>query len=464
MTRPLTTRDARRAYLDATRVPRVSKAEERRREREELERIREEDRQGRERARARAARERKRAREEEERAEKKRRGEPVVRVTASQGMISAFFGRGRERKGRGGERDAGAGGKVGCVDERSATEEREGVDSKDENQRNAQCGEAQACTEPDGQELDDLFLSASQLDREVGGTSQTPRKRSRDEAFRRPDPPPPKPPDRAGPRPPAGPGPEESYDLGVSSQELLQLEARETGRASALGEGRVESRGSPRRSSKGIPAGPVVPAEQADPDVSFAESFDLSSQDLRELDALGPLPSGHPTSDSPRNLEPDKSLETSRVESDMRGPETGKKALGGEESRPSPTSGKRPVPCTGTRSCTMPKEGLHRGMDICPSQGKPRGAGAKGEACGDGHGKATAARKQVATKGGPCLEGGDGGAVPEQVRTDTPRHPKDGGVKARAAMPGPASPDLDDDAWWEDLDNTDLAALLECPA
>lgn len=453
MTRPLTTRDARRAYLDSTRVPRVSKAEERRREREELERIREEERQGRERARARAARERKRAREDEEKAERRRRGEPVVRVTASQGMISAFFGRGRERKGGGGgERGAAAGGKAECGDQRSVTDEREGVDNRDEDQRNTRCEEAQVCAESGSQELDDLFLSASQLDREVGRTSQTPRKRSRDEAFRRPDPPPPKPPDRAIPRPPADPGPEEPYDLGVSSQELLQVEARETRRRSVLGEDRDSARGSPGGSSKGIPGGPGVPAEPAEPNASFAESFVLCSQDLRELDALAHLPTGDSTSKPPRNTEPDKDPDTSRVELDARGPATAQDSPGGEESRPPPTSGKGPVPGAETRSCTMPKEGLQRGTDMSPSQGKPRDAGSM------------VGRKHVVTKGGTCPEGDDGGKAEEQVRADIPWQSRDSGAIARAAKPGPASPDLDDDEWWEDLDDTDLAALLECPA
>ena len=472
MTRLLTTRDARRAYLDSTRLPRISKAEERRREREELERIREEERQVRERARARAARERKRAREEAERAEKKRRGEPVVPVTASQGMISVFFKKGELGGGRGCGKEAGDGnrkdegveGKVGCEDQKSMNGGEKGSDCKDENQVNSRYGEEQACTELDGQELDDLFLSASQLDREVGGISQTPRKgpkfggmsqtprkRSRDEAFRRPDPPPPKPPDRASPRTPTILGPE-PYDLGVSSQELLQIEAQGTEHRSVRDEPPSENQ-APHPDSK-TPATPRrTPVKPVEPNTPFTESFDLSSQDLRELDALAPLPTKHPTSGPSQNPEPDRDPETNRVESDARGQVTRNYIRDENEPSPLPTSSKK-----------GDAEGPWRGTGISSNSGRPGDTEPKDEASENGPRSAIAERSHDITKGGTSAVRNDSGEVVEKVRADTPRQFKDNRTKVGAAKPGPPSPDLDDDEWWEDLDNTDLATLLECPA
>lgn len=472
MTRPLTTREVRRAYLNSTRAPRLSKAEERRLEREELERIREEERQERERARARVARERKRAREEEERAERRRRGEPVVPVRASQGMISGFFRRGGvgvggERKGGdGSRRDAGVGGEARCEDQRDVREAGEGDNSGDGNQRNLRCGEAQTCAELGGQELDDLFLSASQLDREVGGIPQPPRKRSRDEAFRIPEPLPPKPPDRASPRPPTDPG-SESYDLGVSSQELLQIEAQETERGCVRGEGRGETRGSPRLDSGRIPDGPKEPAELAESNVSFIESFDLSSQDLRELDALA-APPNHPAIYPTENLNPDTNSDTKPGDQGA-GKGTPRKDTTGQtgEPRPSPTRGQDLVPPVETRSRATAEaeaKATQREAGVLPSPGNSRHPRPGDRMCGDGTGGATAGRTHGVTKGGSSTEGRQSGGLANQARTKAPRQARDDGAEARAASRRPLSPDLDDDEWWEDLDNTDLAALLECPA
>lgn len=88
----MNSRQAHQAYLRSKRadVPRLSKAEEQRLEREEQERIRGEQAQIQARARAAAARDRKRAREEEDRRERKRKGLPAVAPRASQHTISWF--------------------------------------------------------------------------------------------------------------------------------------------------------------------------------------------------------------------------------------------------------------------------------------------------------------------------------------------------------------------------------------
>ncbi|KAL2260466.1 hypothetical protein VTK26DRAFT_5511 [Humicola hyalothermophila] len=97
--RPMTTRQVQKAYRERTRQPRMSKAEQRRLEREEQERIRKELEKERQAARARTLRERKRAKEMEALQERKRKGLPLVEVRPSQDTISRFLrGNGTDKK------------------------------------------------------------------------------------------------------------------------------------------------------------------------------------------------------------------------------------------------------------------------------------------------------------------------------------------------------------------------------
>ncbi|KAI2636556.1 hypothetical protein GGS26DRAFT_549568 [Hypomontagnella submonticulosa] len=95
--RPMTTKQAKKAYQKANKGPKLSKAEQRRQELFEQDRIRKEFEKERNQARARAARDKKREKEEKERAEKKRKGLPLVEVHPSQDTI-AWFVRGQRKK------------------------------------------------------------------------------------------------------------------------------------------------------------------------------------------------------------------------------------------------------------------------------------------------------------------------------------------------------------------------------
>ncbi|PTB65085.1 hypothetical protein BBK36DRAFT_1122372 [Trichoderma citrinoviride] len=88
--RPMTSKQVRKAYREANRVPRVSKAELRRQERAEQERIRKELEKEKAASKAKALREKKRAKEQAEREEKKKKGLPLVNVRPSQDTIARF--------------------------------------------------------------------------------------------------------------------------------------------------------------------------------------------------------------------------------------------------------------------------------------------------------------------------------------------------------------------------------------
>ncbi|KAJ4854382.1 uncharacterized protein T069G_11361 [Trichoderma breve] len=92
--RPMTSKQVRKAYKEANRVPRVSRAEQLRQERAEQERIRKEFEKDKAALKAKTLRERKRAKEQAEREEKKKKGLPLVNVRPSQDTI-AWFVRGR---------------------------------------------------------------------------------------------------------------------------------------------------------------------------------------------------------------------------------------------------------------------------------------------------------------------------------------------------------------------------------
>ncbi|KAG7290101.1 hypothetical protein NEMBOFW57_000096 [Staphylotrichum longicolle] len=96
---PMTSKQAQKLYREATRGPRLSKAEQRRVEREEQERIRRELEKDRQANKARVLREKKKAKEREAAEEKRRRGLPLVTVRPSQGTIEGFVrGAGRKRE------------------------------------------------------------------------------------------------------------------------------------------------------------------------------------------------------------------------------------------------------------------------------------------------------------------------------------------------------------------------------
>ncbi|KAL7895923.1 hypothetical protein HDV63DRAFT_380516 [Trichoderma sp. SZMC 28014] len=89
--RPMTSKQVRKAYQAATRVPRLSKAERIKQERAEQERIRKEFEKEKAAARAKFLREKKKAKEEAEKQEKKKKGLPLVTVRPSQDTIAKFF-------------------------------------------------------------------------------------------------------------------------------------------------------------------------------------------------------------------------------------------------------------------------------------------------------------------------------------------------------------------------------------
>ncbi|KAL7790672.1 hypothetical protein V8C43DRAFT_285155 [Trichoderma afarasin] len=92
--RPMTSKQVRKAYKEANRVPRVSRAEQLRQERAEQERIRKEFEKDKAALKAKTLREKKRAKEQAEREEKRKKGLPLVNVRPSQDTI-AWFVRGK---------------------------------------------------------------------------------------------------------------------------------------------------------------------------------------------------------------------------------------------------------------------------------------------------------------------------------------------------------------------------------
>lgn len=89
--RPMTSKQVRKAYQAANRVPRLSKAERIKQERAEQERIRKEFEKEKAAAKAKLLREKKKAKENAEREEKKKKGLPLVTVRPSQDTIAKFF-------------------------------------------------------------------------------------------------------------------------------------------------------------------------------------------------------------------------------------------------------------------------------------------------------------------------------------------------------------------------------------
>ncbi|KAI1161893.1 hypothetical protein F5B18DRAFT_626176 [Nemania serpens] len=87
---PMTTKQVKKAYQKANKQPKISKAEQRRRELFEQDRIRKEFEKEKSQARARAARDKKKEKEERQRAEKKKKGLPLVDVHPSQDTIARF--------------------------------------------------------------------------------------------------------------------------------------------------------------------------------------------------------------------------------------------------------------------------------------------------------------------------------------------------------------------------------------
>ncbi|KAK6949873.1 hypothetical protein Daesc_008196 [Daldinia eschscholtzii] len=96
--RPMTSKQAKKAYQKTNKGPKLSKAEQRRQELFEQDRIRREFEKERNQARARAAREKKKEKEEKERSEKKKKGLPLVDVRPSQATIAWFVRSDRKKK------------------------------------------------------------------------------------------------------------------------------------------------------------------------------------------------------------------------------------------------------------------------------------------------------------------------------------------------------------------------------
>lgn len=88
--KPMTSKQVQKAFRERTKVPKLSRAEQRRLELAEQERIRKELEHERSLARQRAARERKRLKEEQAKEEKRKKGLPLVPVRPSQDLIAKF--------------------------------------------------------------------------------------------------------------------------------------------------------------------------------------------------------------------------------------------------------------------------------------------------------------------------------------------------------------------------------------
>ncbi|APA08619.1 predicted protein [Sclerotinia sclerotiorum 1980 UF-70] len=97
--RPMTSKQAKKAYQKANRTPRITKAEQKRRDAEELAKHRKAYEKEQAAAKAKAARDKKAAKALEQKEERKRLGvpEPSRHVRASQSRISMFIGRGNKR-------------------------------------------------------------------------------------------------------------------------------------------------------------------------------------------------------------------------------------------------------------------------------------------------------------------------------------------------------------------------------
>ncbi|CAD6449405.1 e8026841-231e-407d-8ab1-5ac0bd0a6985 [Sclerotinia trifoliorum] len=97
--RPMTSKQAKKAYQKANRTPRITKAEQKRQDAEELAKHRKAYEKEQAAAKAKAARDKKAAKALEQKEERKRLGvpEPSRHVRASQSRISMFIGRGNKR-------------------------------------------------------------------------------------------------------------------------------------------------------------------------------------------------------------------------------------------------------------------------------------------------------------------------------------------------------------------------------
>ncbi|KAL1862711.1 hypothetical protein VTK73DRAFT_6671 [Phialemonium thermophilum] len=138
---PMTSKQAKKLYKQATRQPRMSKAEQKRLEKEEQERIRKELEKEKQAARARQARERRKAKEMEALQEKKRKGLPTVTVRPSQDTISRFIrgnGTGRKRDAEGTELHLPS-----VIEERESTESAREPDQDENPQVKEQQDESQ---------------------------------------------------------------------------------------------------------------------------------------------------------------------------------------------------------------------------------------------------------------------------------------------------------------------------------
>ncbi|KAK8065783.1 hypothetical protein PG997_012530 [Apiospora hydei] len=88
---PMTTKQAKKLYKAATKVPKLSKAEQRKQDLMEQDRIRREFEKERNQARAKTARDKKKEKEEKEKADKKRKGLPLKEVHPSQDTLARFM-------------------------------------------------------------------------------------------------------------------------------------------------------------------------------------------------------------------------------------------------------------------------------------------------------------------------------------------------------------------------------------
>ncbi|KAL2195377.1 hypothetical protein P885DRAFT_40876 [Corynascus similis CBS 632.67] len=147
---PMTSKQAQKLYREATRGPRLSKAEQRRIEREEQERIRRELDREKQLNRARVLRERKKAKEQQALNEKKRKGLPLIDVTPSQDTIARFVrGSGTAKK-----RDAEGGRVIGPAVPEEAKTDRDRSAFEDRSNEKGPLEEAAGSNEPKRRRLE----------------------------------------------------------------------------------------------------------------------------------------------------------------------------------------------------------------------------------------------------------------------------------------------------------------------
>ena len=253
----------------------------------------------------------------------------------------------------------------------------------------------------------------------------------------------------------------ESYDMGISSQELLQIEAQ----------GDLSLYESPPKRLSPWPDPEKPIPEPPGEDISFSDPFDLCSQDLREIDALADIPlekqpNHATTANSDTTTTADATRNTKDSDNDKNAAaEAPHEKEGREEQEDDDEEAGEPQRFFTGSTQELIALAEHRSRETAADEDRRRRIAAKAALAKSSrhhrhHHKATSAPKPKETgpgrrHKGPANAGlGDAGEAAAR---------KEGGGR-RGSVAGTlrrsSSFNLDDDAWWADLDNTDLEALL----